>query len=595
MKSKYFLILPVLAAMFYGAYFIILEPEAEKIISPVRKIQKPEDIKSHQAASFNREFYGDMENARPLKVLEGPVYGGIVSHHLAASRKIAEYFAGLKNIRPKTVVIIGPNHFNAGADILVSGYNYETPWGNIGSDHEIVGKIIEAGAAENNEQPFEKEHSVSALVSYVKYNFPGAKIVPVIIKRNVAQKKLDRLADELNEILPAESLVLASVDFSHHGNSIVADYHDTKSISAIENFDLKNIFKLEIDSPASLYVLLKYLRFRGVEKMTYTNTDSAVIGDDPASQDVTSYVFGYFQTGGNKKESEISLLSFGDVMLDREVRRRIAGGGDPFSLIRGTDGNFFRGVDFTNINLEGPITDNLNCPRGELSFGFDPITTVKFLKENNINLANLANNHTANCGKTGIRDTAEYLSGADIGYFGSADTRFAVKQIGNAKIAFVGINALEEGGRMSGFYALIKKLKSENDHVVVNIHWGNEYSGQFSVSQQNIAHKLIDSGADMIIGHHPHVVQPMEVYKNKPIFYSLGNFVFDQVFPETKKGLGVGAIFSKDKISLSLFPFEIKNYFQPVLLDYDGTKAFCGEFLKDLPQTGMCKIEISQQ
>lgn len=294
-------------------------------------------------------------------------------------------------------------------------------------------------------------------------------------------------------------------------------------------------------------------------------------------------------------EEKISLLSFGDVMLDREARRKIAGGGNPFSEIRGTDGNFFRGMDFISVNLEGPITDNLNCPKGELDFSFDSATTIKFLKENNINLANIGNNHATNCGQNGIRDTAKYLSEANIGYFGNADSRFVVKQVGSAKIAFMGINALAESGQMLEFYDLVKKIKLENDYAVINIHWGNEYDKQPSVFQKDAARKLIDSGADMIIGHHPHVIQPVEIYKNKPIFYSLGNFVFDQILPETKKGLGVGAIFGKEKISLSLFPFEIKNFFQPVLLDYGKTKSFCDEFLKNLPQKGVCRIEIPQQ
>lgn len=295
-----------------------------------------------------------------------------------------------------------------------------------------------------------------------------------------------------------------------------------------------------------------------------------------------------------KTEEKFSLLSFGDVMLDREVRLRISRGGDPFSEIRRTDGDFFRGADFVSVNLEGPVTDNPNCPKGELIFQFDAATTKKFLKENNINLANLANNHTSNCGKKGIVDTEKYLGEAGIGNFGSADNRYIVEQIGEAKIAFAGINALSESGRLPEFYGLISKLKTENDYVVINIHWGSEYSKSFSGTQQKIAHSLVDSGADMIIGHHPHVVQALEVYKDKPIFYSLGNFVFDQVLPETKKGIGVNAVFTKEKISLSVIPFDIKNYFQPVLFDPGKAKTYCDEFLKDFMQSDVCKIEILQ-
>jgi poly-gamma-glutamate synthesis protein (capsule biosynthesis protein) len=93
-----------------------------------------------------------------------------------------------------------------------------------------------------------------------------------------------------------------------------------------------------------------------------------------------------------------------------------------------------------------------------------------------------------------------------------------------------------------------RDLASSSDILVVNIHWGEEYKADPNNRQKEMAHLLIDAGVDVIIGHHPHVVQTVETYKNKPIFYSLGNFIFDQYFsPETQKGLAVEIIFtSKD-------------------------------------------------
>jgi poly-gamma-glutamate synthesis protein (capsule biosynthesis protein) len=81
--------------------------------------------------------------------------------------------------------------------------------------------------------------------------------------------------------------------------------------------------------------------------------------------------------------------------------------------------------------------------------------------------------------------------------------------------------------------ALEKKIQesaSTSDYLIVNIHWGAEYSHEQNKTQIETAHLLIDAGADLIIGHHPHVVQGIEIYKGKPIFYSLGNFIFDQTF-----------------------------------------------------------------
>jgi len=108
--------------------------------------------------------------------------------------------------------------------------------------------------------------------------------------------------------------------------------------------------------------------------------------------------------------------------------------------------------------------------------------------------------------------------------------------------------------------ALIQETKKNVDLIIVHIHWGTEYQHQFNQQQEKIGHALIDAGADIIIGHHPHVVQGMEIYKNKPIFYSLGNFIFDQYFsPDTQEGLAVGLKLTNNKISATLFPLQAKS------------------------------------
>jgi len=543
----------------------------------------------HYAASGNKDFYGNAESANPLLALNEPVYGGIASHHMFVAGETAEYFSGLKasGINPKTIIILGPNHFNNGADILVSRYAYKTPWGIIEPESKIINSLIESNVADNDEQPFEQEHSISALAGFIKNSFPEAKIAPIIIKRSISAQKAEELASKLNELLPAASLVLASVDFSHHQNRVAAQYHDDKSISAIQNFDFENISKLEIDSPPTIYALLKYLEFRGASRMVYANTNSALFSKNLSSEDVTSYVFAYFLKGKPASEENISILSFGDMMLDRDVKKSLAKGADLFGKIRGTEGNFLKGADFISANLEGPITKMENCPDKEISFKFSP-DAAGMLAKNNFNIMNLANNHAFDCGKQGLADTKRYLAAAGISHFGGLDD-IAVKKVNDQSVAFLGINATASVD-IEKFTELATKLKSENNYVVVNIHWGIEYGKNPSEQQVNIAHKLIDSGADIIIGHHPHVVEPLEIYKNKPIFYSLGNFIFDQFLPGANDGLGIGIILSGNKIDLRLFPFQIKK-FQPELLSYSDSEKFCNDFLKDIPQKDVCMVE----
>ena len=108
----------------------------------------------------------------------------------------------------------------------------------------------------------------------------------------------------------------------------------------------------------------------------------------------------------------------------------------------------------------------------------------------------------------------------------------------------------------------------------MSVHWGQEYQIKSSVFQQKLARKIIDSGADLIIGHHPHVVQEIEIYNNKLIFYSLGNFVFDQYFSEqTQQGLAVRLEINENKLVFQLFPIQSKLS-QPFLMEQNQAEKF---------------------
>ena len=554
---------------------------------------KKEYTDFHYAYFHNKEFYGNLEKTDSEIKIDEKVNGGIVSHHFFVASEIASFFAKMKNQEVDTFVILGPNHFGAGnSDILISKYPYNTPWGILEPDEKIIEELLKEKFIENEEFPFEKEHSISSLVGFIKYFFPDSKIAPIILKKNVSPIEAELLAEKLTNVLGENSVVLSSVDFSHHLNRIAAQFHDEASISVIENFDYERIYNLEIDSPPSIYTLLKYLEKKESQKMIYKNINSAVFSDDLSSEDVTSYLFSHFIKGEQKKETGLSLLNFGDTMLGREVERKIIKNGDsPFEKIRGVEGNFLKGVDFISVNLEGPITETTVCQKKAYSFKFLP-KTAKLLFENKINIANLANNHSFDCGRKGLNDTKENLDYFDISHFGGNELSdsYTIEKVGNKKIAFVGIDDTFRKININDFYNLAEDLKKENDYLVVNIHWGYEYNKLPSKRQTEIAHKLIDSGTDVIIGHHPHIIQPMEIYKNKAIFYSLGNLVFDQIPKETNEGFGIGIILGDTVNKFYIFPYEIINY-QPALFSYQEAEKFCDGFLENVETNDVCQFE----
>lgn len=259
-------------------------------------------------------------------------------------------------------------------------------------------------------------------------------------------------------------------------------------------------------------------------------------------------------------EEPIEFVFAGDVMLDRDIWSRMKkfGLSYPFEKIK----NFFDG-DINFVNLEGPITSSNRhaVAYGPLLFNFDPKVTGELAK-NNINLVSLANNHSLNQGEGGYQQTASNLELADIDYFGHQtkldETLILKKEIKNRKLVFIGWNQVDDSGKnYQKLLGIIKKLRPSSDWIMVFPHWGQEYARQ-NKQQVEQAHAILDAGADMIIGAHPHVVQGIELYKNKPIFYSLGNFIFDQYWSqETQRGLALKLKIAGKDLSFDLIPIHL--------------------------------------
>jgi poly-gamma-glutamate capsule biosynthesis protein CapA/YwtB (metallophosphatase superfamily) len=282
-----------------------------------------------------------------------------------------------------------------------------------------------------------------------------------------------------------------------------------------------------------------------------------------------------------------TLTAVGDIQLSRQVATKINQNGVdfPFDKIRDT----INGSDIVIGNLESPLTLNkaVTDPT-TMIFGAET-KTVEGLKNAGFNLLNLANNHFSNQGRDGMDLTFKTLVDNSIDYFGaginfnSAHKPF-IKKIGDIEIAFLGYtdkdvlptNSIPKSDT-PGVSVIdviqakvdITQAKIEADMVIVSMHSGTEYTPNPNQKQIDFAHAAIDNGADLVLGHHPHVVQAIEDYKGKKIFYSLGNFIFDQAWSkETQEGLMVKLTFANTSITnTELKPIKIDNWCQPRLLE----------------------------
>lgn len=229
------------------------------------------------------------------------------------------------------------------------------------------------------------------------------------------------------------------------------------------------------------------------------------------------------------------LLTFtGDVTLGGEERTRSqptsfdsvrAARGDAWFFAEMAD--FFAEDDVTVVNLEGALADSDNFEVTSKTYRFRGATDMtNILTLASIEACNMGNNHSYDFGRAGYHSTQAALDAADIGRFGEKEVYLFEK--GNVKIAFLGLNTTDYYSHREWFRQEIPRLKAEEgvDAVVFTFHVGHEYAEHHIARQEQYAQNAIDAGADLVIMHHPHVVQGMDVYKNRSVFYSLGNFCF---------------------------------------------------------------------
>lgn len=288
-----------------------------------------------------------------------------------------------------------------------------------------------------------------------------------------------------------------------------------------------------------------------------------------------------------QKSEGVSLVAVGDISYSRGVERIIKKERDinyPFLKIQ----DYLKNADLVFGNLETPITQGVEIPDFEMIFRSNP-GTEQALKQAGFSVLSLANNHTPNFGEKGLKDTFNYLNNAGIKYVGAgrneqeANQPIYIEKKG-VKFAFLAYNdtdvvpAFYEASnnragtafmRIDKMTEAVKEAKQKSDFVIVSMHSGTEYADKPNDSQVNFAHAAIDAGADLVIGHHPHVVQTLEKFKGKFIFYSLGNFVFDQPQKqETKEGLAIKVYFTKDEINkISFLPVVMESLAQPKMTD----------------------------
>jgi len=292
------------------------------------------------------------------------------------------------------------------------------------------------------------------------------------------------------------------------------------------------------------------------------------------------------------RQKLVTLIATGDVIPARSVNLKMHQYNN-FKYPFEKTADILSSADITLINLEAPLVKDCPITNAGMIFCGDP-QFIKGLLFAGIDVANLANNHIGNHGQTGIEQTQTLLNENEILISGLDGISY--KRVGETPFAFLGYNGVKpevDGVNWINKEQIAKDIqeaKLNADIIVVSFHWGKEYSAKpvtdpaiAPFDPQEIAHLAVDSGADLIIGNHPHWIQGVEIYKEKLIVYAHGNFIFDQMWSQkTREGVIGKYVFYENKlIDFAFIPVVINDYAQPELLNGEDKDRIL-EYIKSM-------------
>lgn len=306
----------------------------------------------------------------------------------------------------------------------------------------------------------------------------------------------------------------------------------------------------------------------------------------------------------------ISISITGDVMFGRKMPAVLDSGASPFRFVE----NVTKNADILLVNFENPVTTSSYAVKGDVPLKANPKYTYLLANANDNVVASQANNHALDYGETGLNESIRNLQDAGIHVIGAGNnigeaTKPVTIESGDRNVTILNYmdaeNFQEYRGVMdpatsnsSGYSAYDSELaqrqvqearENGSSIIIAYLHYGNEYSRSPNGNQVKISHELINDGADIVIGSHTHVTQGVEMYNGKPIFYNLGNFIFDQSNPATHRSYFLNLDLVEDNCTVTLYPTYLSNYL-PHFMDSQSGKALINELY---PQCD--ELEITEE
>lgn len=261
------------------------------VVSDTQPAKQPtHPLRFYDQLSFQKGIESVQSNPT---VTDYHILGGITPHHLVAGFIFSDFYQRLAVQKPKTIILIGPNHYEHGHfPALTSRLGWETPFGTVTPNLTIIDDLVAHNLAQIDEEAVPNDHSTAGSMSYVKYYVPGATVVPIILSGKMSRDAIEKLSDHLATYLDQSTVLVAPVDFSHYLTSVQAESHDKETLSVMQSFDYSRLLTFgndNVDSPVSIATLLMTMQKVGATKsQVIYNTNSGILAKDNHMQ-TTSY------------------------------------------------------------------------------------------------------------------------------------------------------------------------------------------------------------------------------------------------------------------------------------------------------------------
>jgi len=484
--------------------------------------------KYHEDWQFSDDIWSRILREEGKYDFNKDTFAVILPHHLIASQNMTKFYRGLSLVKnADLIVLLSPNHYEAGDNnIQTTDFDFRSFDGEIIKTEEFAKNNI----IKKNNKTFVKEHGIIAHINFIKRFYPNTKILPIVLKWKTPKEELDKLVDFLNKNIDKKNtLIIGSIDFSHYNTQTIADFHDLKSMETIEKLFYEDYWNLEIDSPATLFVVSKLAEknnYKNVDLIEHTNSQKWF--EIKKIKETTSHLFIAFSNGEKKsKKNILNLQFFGNIFLNKENIKRnkeaekyIVGEHSNkhyqlFSEIENLEKRFFMGNDFNFANFTGESVSD------------DILENYFFDKK----FARIKKNTCENILKNKIN------------------------------VKFCRFENYKEN-------EVLDLIKGNNDFVIIEINW-NE-------NKKNIkfAKKMVDNGANLIIGNNREKIDEVEIYKNSLIFYSIGDFI-----DNSKKGFALTISVSLEKINenkknMKIYCTPVKKTDKTKYMDFIEKKKF---------------------